>query len=88
MPYHNNRLVNILKQTNMKQLTNTKMLLLSLLVAIALLAFSCSNTGRLHTGWYSAAKLKKKGYNVPNDAPKTIYIRRTNDSSKVNIVKH
>jgi len=72
----------------MKLLPNTKMLLIALLFAIALLAYSCQNTGKLHTGWYSTAKLKKKGYNVPNDAPKTIYIRRTNDSSKVNIVKH
>jgi len=72
----------------MKQQPNTKMLLIALLFAFALLVLSCQNTGKLHTGWYSTAKLKKKGYNVPNDAPKTIYIRRTNDSSKVNIVKH
>lgn len=72
----------------MKQQPNTKMLLIALLFAFALLALSCQNTGKLHTGWYSTAKLKKKGYNVPLNAPKTIYIRRTNDSSKVNIVKH
>ena len=63
-------------------------LTITILVALALLLFSCQNTSRLHTGWYSTAKLKKKGYNVPLNAPKTIYIRRTGDSTKVNIVKH
>jgi len=71
----------------MKKQPNTKMLLIALLFAFALLAYSCSNTGKLHTGWYSTAKLKKKGYNVPPNAPKHIYIRRTGDSLKVNIVK-
>ena len=65
-----------------------KGLTITILVALALLLFSCTNTSRLHTGWYSVSKLKKKGYSVPNDAPKTIYIRRTGDSAKVNIVKH
>jgi len=65
-----------------------KGLTITILVALALLLFSCTNTSRLHTGWYSTAKLKKKGYNVPNNAPKTIYIKRTTDSTKVNIVKH
>jgi len=71
----------------MKQLPNTSMLIIALLVAIILL-LSCQNSSKLHTGWYSTAKLKKKGYNVPLNAPKHIYINRTNDSSKVNIVKH
>jgi len=72
----------------MKKQPNTKMLLIALLFAFALLALSCSNSSKLHTGWYSTAKLKKKGYNVPLNAPKHIYIKRTADSSKVNIVKH
>lgn len=71
----------------MKQLPNTSMLIIALLVAIILL-LSCQNSSKLHTGWYSTAKLKKKGYNVSANAPKHIYIKRTADSSKVNIVKH
>lgn len=63
-------------------------LTIAVLFALALLLFSCQNTGKLHTGWYSTAKLKKKGYNVPANAPKQIYIRRTTDSTKANIVKH
>jgi hypothetical protein len=59
-----------------------------ILVALTILLFSCQNTGKLHTGWYSTAKLKKKGYNVPANAPKQIYIKRTQDSTKANIVKH
>jgi len=57
-------------------------------VIVGMILISCSNSSKLHTGWYSTAKLKKKGYNVPLNAPKHIYIKRTADSSKVNIVKH
>jgi hypothetical protein len=61
---------------------------LAILLALTLLMFSCSNTGRLQTGWYSTAKLKKMGYKVPGTAPKQIYLRRTGDSLKVNIIKN
>ena len=68
----------------MKKTTN-KRFAIALLTAFILLLCSCST--RLHTGWYQTTGLKKKGYKVPAGAEKVIYITRTGDASKANIVK-
>lgn len=70
----------------MKNLIVKNRFLIALVVALALLLSSCST--RLHTGWYSTAKLKKMGYTVPKEAPKNIYIRRTTDINKANVTKN
>lgn len=58
---------------------------ITLLEAVLILLCSCST--RLHTGWYKTATIQKMGYKVPENAGKMIYIRRTGDIGKANIVK-
>jgi hypothetical protein len=58
----------------------------TLIAIAAILLASCAET-RLHTGWISVKKLYKMGYTHPVTDKKTIYIRRTADSAKANIVK-
>lgn len=70
----------------MKQITN-KRFAIALIAAALILLCSCSCSTRLHTGWYKTSVLKKRGYKVPESAGKVIYITRTSDISKANIVK-
>jgi len=68
----------------MKQITNNRFAIALIAAALILL---CSCSTRLHTGWYKTSVLKKRGYKVPESAGKVIYITRTSDISKANIVK-
>lgn len=66
----------------MKQITNKSFTLIA-----AALIMLCSCSTRLHTGRYKTSVLKKKGYKVPDGTARVIYIIRTDDISKANIVK-
>ena len=58
-------------------------------ITVAVLSLTaCStsnNTGKYKGGWYSVKYLKKQGFSVPDTKRKSIYLRPTADTSKVNI---
>ena len=67
--------------------TETRRLIALIIIGLIIMAMpGCSP--RLHTGWISVAKLDRMGYKHPPTKARQIYLKRTTDTLKVNIVKN